>query len=158
MKLNSDAPAPAQAGAGQWPFNGMEVPMKEQLKVREVTIFSNTAEDREKWFTGFRPDHWPHCKFAWSFQVATLKVKKAAELAFHLTNAPEEILLCDIGDQRYGPDVTMANIRKFHQHFHSLSVGDVVLVDDQFFACARRGWDNVTAAIEAYMALAELED
>jgi hypothetical protein len=60
--------------------------------------------------------------------------EEAAELMFHILNAPEE-MLSEV-------ELNIANDFRAQKHY-SLSTGDVVVVDGEHFLCESIGWKKI---------------
>jgi hypothetical protein len=121
------------------------------MRERTVTVIINNSDDRYKFIDGWHPRHTPDCVEAITWKSTAGSDAQAAEKAFSLLNNPFE--------DRYGyfePDRCEAEINlsvtgidardivEYHKNFHSLSVGDLVKVDDRIYACESLGWTEVT--------------
>jgi hypothetical protein len=60
--------------------------------------------------------------------------EEAAELVFHILNAPEE-MLSEV-------ELNIANDFRAQRHY-SLSTGDIVVVDGEYFLCESFGWKKI---------------
>ena len=83
-------------------------------------------------------------KVVFEYDLPTFNVvrsgEETAELVFHITNAPEELLSEE--------ELKVANAFRAKDNY-SLSTGDVVEVDGDYFLCEPAGWrqiDDIKAA------------
>ena len=86
----------------------------------------------------FEADENTERKVVFEYELPTIKKERfgeqVAELVFHITNAPEEMLSEE--------ELKVANAFRAKDNY-SLSTGDVVEVDGDYFLCESFGWKQV---------------
>lgn len=86
----------------------------------------------------FEADEFASRKTIFEYDLPKIKkerfAEEAAELMFHITNAPEE-MLSEV-------EIEIANDFR-SQGNYSLSTGDIVVVDGEHFLCESLGWKKL---------------